>query len=110
MKDKIHSLETECASEKHGRTYSMPVGTKEKPPDTVSLASTDTIVEMFQEELKASLAQKKGQKVWKRITCPEHQVTDCFYISLKSTPEDVAHWLKIKGFSERQVRIACVYH
>ena len=69
--------------------------------DDSNLESVDTISEMFQEELRASLAQKKGQRVWKKITCPEHEITDCFYINLNSSRDDVEHWLEIKGFSER---------
>ncbi|XP_035220990.1 epidermal growth factor receptor kinase substrate 8-like isoform X1 [Stegodyphus dumicola] len=66
-----------------------------------SASNKDSALESFQEELKASLAQKKGIRVWKKITCPEHHVTDCYYINLNSTDAEVAHWMKLKGFSER---------
>ncbi|GIX97097.1 epidermal growth factor receptor kinase substrate 8 [Caerostris darwini] len=66
---------------------------------------SEAAFELLQEELRNSIAQKRGLKVWKKITCPEHDSTDCYYISVKSPQSDVLHWLKLKGFSEEAIEI-----
>ncbi|KAG8181094.1 hypothetical protein JTE90_016606 [Oedothorax gibbosus] len=68
-------------------------------------SQSDVALELFQEELKSSIAQRKGQKVWKKVTCPEHGITDCYYINVKSPATEVRHWLELKGFSERALEV-----
>ncbi|XP_054715362.1 epidermal growth factor receptor kinase substrate 8-like [Uloborus diversus] len=112
MKATAHSKEQKNSSTSAPRSHSIPSSNVAKgqnqPPSFKNnvrnhraKSSADETADLFQEELKASIAQKKGQRVWKKITCPEHEVTDCFYINLKSSTADVIHWLNLKGFSER---------
>ncbi|GBM69007.1 hypothetical protein AVEN_69662-1 [Araneus ventricosus] len=78
---------------------------KEKAKRHSDAQINEAAYELLQEELKNSIAQKRGLKVWKKITCPEHDKTDCYYITAKSPQTEVSHWLKLKGFSEEAIEI-----
>ncbi|XP_055949243.1 epidermal growth factor receptor kinase substrate 8-like isoform X2 [Argiope bruennichi] len=78
---------------------------KEKPKRHSDAQINEAAYELLQEELKNSIAQKRGLKVWKKVTCPEHDKTDCYYITAKSPQAEVSHWLKLKGFSEEAIEI-----
>ncbi|GFT33418.1 epidermal growth factor receptor kinase substrate 8 [Nephila pilipes] len=80
-------------------------GNKAKPKRYSDAQISEAALELFQEELRNSIAQKRGLKVWKKITCPEHNTTDCYYITSKSPQSEVLHWLELKGFTEEAMEI-----